>query len=131
PCQKVKRFREDNERNRYLSDQEDVRLLAVLKGPRASLRPLVMLAIHTEMRRGELLSLRWANVDFARGLIHVMNSHREQTKSGHSRSIPMNRIEREQLLSHYRETSDTEYVFVNRMTGKPSTHVQTGFRSAY
>jgi len=130
PCQKVKRFREDNERNRYLSDQEEARLLAVLIGPRASLRPLVMLAIHTGMRRGELLSLRWANVDFARGLIHVMNSHREQTKSGHSRSIPMNQIAREQLLALRSESGDTEYVFVNRRTGKPRTDVKRGFRSA-
>ncbi len=130
PCQKVKRFREDNERNRYLSDDEEARLLSMLVGHRASLRPVVVLAIHTGMRRGELLSLRWANVDFGRGLIHVMNSHREQTKSGHSRSIPMNRIAREQLLSLYRETGDTEYAFVNRTTGKPRTDVKTGFRSA-
>ena len=68
PCRKVKRFREDNERNRYLSDQEEARLLSVLTGPRADLRPVVILAIHTGMRRGELLSLRWANVDFERGL---------------------------------------------------------------
>src|SRR5258707_6668112 len=130
PCQKVKRFREDNERSRYLSDQEEAHLLAVLTGPRASLRPLVVLAIHTGMRRGELLSLRWANVDFERGLVHVMNSHREQTKSGHSRSIPMNRIARQQLLSLQTESGDTEYVFVNRRTGKPLTDVKRGFRSA-
>jgi integrase len=130
PCQKVKRFREDNERNRYLSDEEESRLMAVLNGPRASLCPLVVLAIHTGMRRGELLSLRWANVDFARGLIHVMNSHREQTKSGHSRSIPMNQISRKELLSLQRKSGDTEYVFVNRRTGKPRTDVKRGFRSA-
>ncbi len=130
PCQKVKRFREDNERNRYLSDEEEPRLLSVLTGPRASLRPLVVLAIHTGMRRGELLSLRWANVDFARGLIHVMNSHREQTKSGHNRSIPMNQIARQQLLSLQTESGDTEYVFVNRKTGQPKTDVKRGFRSA-
>jgi integrase len=130
PCQKVKRFREDNERNRYLSDEEEVRLLSVLIGQRASLRPVVVLAIHTGMRRGELLRLRWANVDFARGLIHVMNSHREQTKSGHSRSIPMNQIARQQLLALQSESGDTEYAFVNRQTGDPRTDVKTGFRSA-
>jgi integrase len=130
PCQKVKRLREDNERNRYLSDEEETRLLGVLIGRRKSLRPLIVLAIHTGMRRGELLSLRWANVDFARGLIHVMNSHREQTKSGHSRSIPMNRIAREQLHSLQMESGNTEYVFVNRRTGEPLTDVKTGFRSA-
>lgn len=90
----------------------------------------MILAIHTGMRRGELLSLRWANVDFSRGLIHVMNSHREQTKSGHSRSIPMNRIARQQLLSLQTESGDTEYVFVNRRTAKPRTDLKRAFRSA-
>ena len=104
--------------------------MSVLIGPRASLRPLVILEIHTGMGRGELLSLRWANVDFSRGLIHVMNSHREQTKSGHSRSIPMNRIARQQLLSLQTQSGDTEYVFVNRKTGNPRTDVKSGFRSA-
>ncbi len=130
PCLKVKRLREDNERNRYLTDEEEARLLAVLIGQRASLRPLFVLAIHTGMRRGELLSLRWANVDFARGLIHAMNSSREQTKSGHSRSLPMNRIAREQLLLLQSESGDTEYVFVNRQTGQPRIEVKTGFRTA-
>ena len=63
--------------------------------------------------------LKAKNVDFARGLIHVMNSHREHTKSEHSRSIPMKRIAREPLLSLHIESGDTEYVFVNRQTGKP------------
>jgi|SRR6266550_7265476 len=49
PCLKVKRLREDNERNRYLTDEEEARLLAVLIGQRASLRPLFVLAIHTGM----------------------------------------------------------------------------------
>ena len=130
PCRKVKRFREDNERNRYLSDQEEARLLSVLTGPRADLRPVVILAIHTGMRRGELLSLRWANVDFERGLIHVMNSQREKTKSGHSRSIPMNQIARRELLGLYRQTGHTEYVFFNDKTKNPRTDLKHGFGSA-
>jgi integrase len=130
PCRRVKRFREDNERNRYLSDEEEARLLAVLTGSRADLRPVVILAIHTGMRRGELLSLRWANVDFARGLIHVMNSQREKTKSGHSRSIPMNRIARRELLDLHRASGNTEYVFFNEKTKKPRTDLKNGFRTA-
>jgi hypothetical protein len=39
-----------------------------LQGRRAHLRPIVLLAIHTGMRKSELLNLRWPNVDFARGL---------------------------------------------------------------
>ena len=130
PCRKVKRFREDNERNRYLSDEEEAQLLSVLTGRRASLRPVVMLAIHTGMRRGELLSLRWPNVDFSRGLIHVMNSRREQTKSGHSRSIPMNRIARKELLGLHRRTGNTEYAFYNKKTKRPRTDVKHAFQSA-
>jgi integrase len=130
PCRKVKHFREDNERNRYLSDQEEARLLSVLIGPRAELRAVVILAIHTGMRRGELLNLRWANVDFERGLIHVMNSQREKTKSGHSRSIPMNRISRRALLGLHCETGHTEYVFFNEKTNKPRNDLKNGFRTA-
>ena len=102
----------------------------MLTGPRADLRPVVILAIHTDMRRGELLSLRWANVDFERGLIHVMNSQREQTKSGHSRSIPMNGIARRELLGLHRETGQTEYVFFNDKTKKPRTDLKNGFGTA-
>jgi integrase len=109
---------------------QEARLLSVLTGPRADLRPVVILAIHTGMRRGELLSLRWANVDFERGLIHVMNSQREKTKSGHNRSIPMNRIARGELLGLLRQTSHTEYVFFNEKTQKPRTDLKNGFRSA-
>jgi integrase len=102
----------------------------VLTGPRADLRPLVILAIHTGMRRGELLSLRWANVDFERGLIHVMNSQREQTKSGHSRSIPINAIARRELLGLHRETGHTEHVFFNDKTKRPRTDLKNGFGTA-
>jgi integrase len=82
------------------------------------------------MRRGERLSLRWANVDFERGLIHMMNSQREQTKSGHSRSIPMNRLARRELLGLHRETGHTEYVFFNDKTKKPRTDLKNGFGTA-
>lgn len=130
PCRKVKRYREDNERNRYLSDEEEARLIAALDNQRTGLRPLVVLAIHTGMRRGELLSLRWANIDFERGLIHVMNSQREQTKTGHSRSVPMNQVVRAELQALYAESGDTEYVFVDQRTKQPRVEPKRGFRMA-
>jgi len=130
PCRKVKRYREDNERNRYLSDEEESRLIAALDSQRTGLRPLVVLAIHTGMRRSELLSLRWANVDFERGLIHVMNSQREQTKTGHSRSVPMNQVVRAELQALYAESGDTEYVFVDQRTRQPRVEPKRGFRMA-
>ena len=50
------------------------------------LKPLVLLALNTGMRRGEALGLTWGAVDFQRGLIHVEAA---TSKSGQSRDIPM------------------------------------------
>jgi integrase len=59
--------------------------MAALTGRRAHLRPIVVLALNTGMRRGEMLGLQWSNEDLSRRLIYVTN-----TKSGKDRVIPMN-----------------------------------------
>jgi len=46
---------ENNNRIRYLLDEEEPQLFAVLDGRRTHLRPLVTLAIGTGMRRGDQL----------------------------------------------------------------------------
>ena len=51
--------------------------MAALTARRVHLRPLILLAINTGMRRGELLSLAWRNVDFQRGVIQVTNTKTE------------------------------------------------------
>jgi len=63
-CLKVQSLSEDNERNRYLSDAEERRLLDVLQGRRKHLRSIVLIDLQTGLRKQELLSLRWQNVDF-------------------------------------------------------------------
>ena len=94
PCRKVRHLRMDNQRNRYLSEEEEARLMALLVGRRTHLRPIVILALHTGMRRGEIVSLRWNQIDFARGLILV-----KETKTGRNRTVPMNSLsERPSLL---------------------------------
>jgi integrase len=45
------------------------------------------------MRRGELLNLSWGQVDFLRGVIHVVN-----TKTARDRIIPMSHSVREVLI---------------------------------
>ena len=110
PCLKVQSLSEDNERNRYLSDAEERRLLDVLQGRRKHLRSIVLIDLQTGLRKQELLSLRWQNVDFERDVIHVMNSRRERTKSGRSRSVPLTSIAREELLALHKESGWSEYV---------------------
>lgn len=67
---------EESRRTRILTRAEETRLLELCIRERAHLRPLVIVAVDTGMRRGELLKLRWPDVDFNARLITVqaMNS---------------------------------------------------------
>ena len=48
------------------------------------LMPMVDFAIETAMRRGEILSLAWANINFTAGTAHL-----PMTKNGHPRTVPL------------------------------------------
>lgn len=56
PCQSVERFALDNERVRYLSEDEEQRLFQAM-GENQQLKDIVTVALHTGMRRGEIFSL--------------------------------------------------------------------------
>jgi integrase len=73
-------YRLNNQRDRYLSEAEIERLLQ--ECPR-HFRPIVETALHTGMRKGELIGLRWEQ--YRDGLIHL-----KETKSGKGRKIPVN-----------------------------------------
>jgi integrase len=71
-------------RTRRLSAGEEAKLIDAAGASRSRyLRPLIILAIETGMRRGELLSLAWSNIDF-----EVRVAHLPLTKNGESRDIP-------------------------------------------
>lgn len=62
----------ERERERILSKEEEVRLLAACARDRENrLRPLVIAALDTGCRQGELLKLVWSDVDFDRGVITI------------------------------------------------------------
>jgi integrase len=91
PVKRVKFLREAGHRERFLTAEEAEDLLEKCSD---WLRPLVTVAVHTGMRRGELLSLTWRDVDFRAGCI-ILDP--ERTKSGHGRKIPMNATVRSTL----------------------------------
>jgi len=74
-------------RSRLLTSEERIRLIDATEpiGRRSIwLKPLVLLALETAMRRGELLSLRWKDIDLNKQLAFL-----PLTKNGDSRYIPL------------------------------------------
>ena len=71
PTATLKRLEENEPPTRYLTEEEFEPLLTACKEQEDQpwLHPLVVLAIHTGMRQGELRGLRWENVDLNRRVI--------------------------------------------------------------
>lgn len=89
PCDLVRKPATPIGRSRLLSADEEVKLLDELQ-PRwrrsAWMAPLVMLALETAMRRGELLGLRWENIDLERQTAFL-----PMTKNGSTRTVPLSK----------------------------------------
>lgn len=84
------KLREPEGRVRWLTQRQAAALVAAAGrlGPRAGHLPeLITLALHTGMRKGELLGLEWARVDETQHLVYLEAQH---TKSARRRSIPLN-----------------------------------------
>jgi integrase len=85
PVRKVRRPKEPGGRVRFLSETERTALLAACRKSRAPfLYPLVVLALATGARLGELLGLRWEDIDLARGVARLLH-----TKNGELRALPL------------------------------------------
>jgi integrase len=105
PMRKVKKPSEPRGRVRYLSEEEIQRLLDACKASECPyLHPVVVLALSTGMRRGEILNLRWKDVDLERGQIIL-----HETKNNERRNVPVSRHASEVLhkLSKVRRIDTT------------------------
>ena len=83
PVRKVKKLKEPKGRVRFLSDNERNALLTACKAE-PMLYELVVLALTTGARAGEMLNLQWTDIDFQRGEATLRN-----TKNGETRLIPV------------------------------------------
>jgi integrase len=123
PVKHVRLFREDNGRTRFLTEEEEVRLL-VHCGP--YLRPIVIAALHTGFRKSELLSLRWKHIDFQHQLVTAEAAY---AKNGETRSIPMTVLLTETLQAIRIHGDPTAYVFLTH-EGMPYRDISTAFTTA-
>jgi integrase len=108
PVQRVRKLREPRGRVRFLSDEERSRLLRACEED-SRLYGVVLVALSTGARRGEILSLKWPDVDLSRGLATV-----HETKNRERRALPLSGP----VLAHLKGLArvrriDTDLVFAN------------------
>ena len=86
PCAKLKKLREESGRTRFLTQDELSALLAscTKEADHPELEAIVLIAVTTGMRRGEILNLRQSDIDRRRERILIRES-----KNGDSRSVPL------------------------------------------
>ncbi|MCF7985789.1 MAG: site-specific integrase [Thiohalocapsa sp.] len=126
------RLREPEGRVRWLTRAQAMRLTEeARREPRTPhLADLVQLALHTGMRRGELLGLEWERVDLQQRLIYLEGIH---TKAGRRRSVPLNAAAYAAILGRARFRAEhapgTRWVFCRR-NGLRIGDVKHGFASA-
>jgi integrase len=118
---KSKLLEENNRRLRYLYKEE---CQALVNACSNHLTPIVITALNTGMRRGEILSLKWENVDLNHGFIL-----QDKTKNGKRREMPINDTLRATLTGIQRRL-DVPYVFYDPSTAPPYGDIKNSFKGA-
>ncbi len=118
---KVKLLKENNKRLRYLSLDE---CQTLINNCDAHVRPIVIAALNTGMRRGEVLNLKWDNVDLKNGFILL-----DVTKNGERREIPVNDTLKSVFQGLTRRI-DVPWVFYDPKTGNRYQEVKRSFHTA-
>jgi integrase len=118
---KVKQLPERNWRLRFLSKEE---MECLINTCDLHLRPIVLMALNTGMRKGEVLTLTWDQVDLKHGFILL-----ENTKNGERREIPINQTLRDTLTALPRHIT-SPYVFWKKTDGKRYMDIKKSFHSA-
>ncbi len=118
PVKKVSMFREPPGRVRFLSREEIRRLLSEAA---EHIRPIIIVALFTGMRKSEILKLTWKDIDFNHRLIYVRNS-----KNGSSREIPMAR----EVIAALQAIPVSQGRVFTSSEDRPVSSIRTGFDNA-
>jgi integrase len=145
PLREVKKLRVENKIERHLSIEEEKRIYQVCdddfsfsklpfeeqkrlqrihNGEHAYLKPILIMALNTAMRKGEILNMTWDCVDFNKNEISALN-----TKNGKQNTIPMSSKLRKTLLELYNSKGNNMYVFTNPYTGTKYNDIKKCFKT--
>ena len=129
PACGIKKIPENNSRCRWLTEDEQERLLSHCQG---ITKVIVTIALQTGMRWGEIINLKWVQapnsnyVDLDNNTIFV---HESMAKSKKSRFIPMSKTVCA-VLKELPKVEGSDYIFLNHKTNKPLGSVKFSFKTA-
>ena len=139
PLHQVEFLKENNQRRRYLEIEELKALLKACeykpskfrrkstKAPTRILRQIVELAVHTGLRKSELLTRKWKDIV---GIDGVKCFHVGETKNGEPRLVPLNKRAIE-VLNKIPKVANNEYIFTSPVKeGKPIKEIKKAFKKA-
>lgn len=124
PMRKVQKPSSLPGRVRFLTQEEQARLLHACKGHRSPyLYPMVVLALYTGCRKGEIQSLTWPEVDFEHACLRL-----KHTKNGERRVVPLVGEALRVLHEHY-ETRRLKIAWVfPRPDGQKPVDIDTSWQ---
>lgn len=127
PMHKINKLREPRGRVRYLDDDERKKLLEKCKKSKNSyLYIAVVLALSTGARRGEILGIRWPDVDFTRKAIVL-----HDTKNNERRVLPVTGHALELMREHQKvRRIDTNLVFPSLENPKQPQDIRSAWEAA-
>ncbi|MDD5546307.1 MAG: tyrosine-type recombinase/integrase [Candidatus Omnitrophica bacterium] len=114
------KFYKEHPRLRFLEREDITKLIDNNTEP---LKSIVIIALNTGMRRGEIFNLKWHDIDFERGIISLY-----QTKNGEQRKVPMNEQVKQTIIA-VRKTPDSPYIFCNK-DKRPYCDIRKSFFTA-
>ncbi len=120
PTKSVKKLKEPPGRLRYLNPSEADALIEACPD---HIRSIVVTALNTGMRKGEILNLKWSQIDMENKTIALTD-----TKNNEARIVPINQT-LNRLLVELSQGSNGEYVF-SHGNGHPRKDVRTGFNAS-
>jgi len=123
PLAGVPLLRKSNVRRTLISEEQAAKLFEKAE---ELLRPIILIAYDTGMRRTEILRLRWDQVDLREGCLRL---GAEDTKTDKPRNVYLTRRTMEALRTLPRHVR-SEFVFVNPNTGRPWVNVRRMWRRA-
>ena len=126
PVLKISRYKEGKPREQFLTKEEIEKLLEICKMNKSPhLYSVTLFAVCTGARRGEILSLKWKDVDFERRTSTFRN-----TKNGETRTLPLSDTIVSCLLNERKKrVIFSEYVFPS-VDGRRPAEIRTAWDNA-